>query len=94
MTKLENKIEEFVSNYCWNNLPGDVFWSNDFYKCVLGGVKIAEKENKKRILDLLNKYRSWLSGETTTKLGRSPDFKRETELRAKIEVLQEILNKK
>lgn len=89
-----SKLDAFVSDFCWDNLPGDQLWSNNLLICALGGAKIAEKENKKRILDLLNKYRSWLSEETTAKIGRSSNFKRETELRAKIEVLQELLNKK
>ena len=92
--KIHQKIDNFVADFCWNNLPGDQLWSNNFLECALGGAKIAEDKNKKTILDLLNKYRSWLSEETIAKLGRSSNFKRETELRAKIEVLQEILNKK
>lgn len=53
----------------------------------------AEKEFKKKIRDYYNKYNSWLKEETSPKLGRSPNFKRETELRAKVDCLKEILNK-
>jgi hypothetical protein len=50
----------------------------------------AQKEFKKKILDNLNKYRSWLADETRCKMGRNPNFARELELRSKIEILKEL----
>ena len=55
-----------------------------------------KKENKteKLLKDERNKYQSWLQQLTQCKMGRSnPDFKTETELRAKIELLKELQKK-
>jgi hypothetical protein len=55
-----------------------------------------KKENKteKTLRDLRNKYQSWYQQATQSKMGRgNPDFKYETELLAKIEVLEELKNK-
>ncbi len=54
----------------------------------------AQKEFKKRILDTLNKYRSWYADETRCKMGRNPNYHRELELRSKIEVLESLLKQK
>ena len=53
----------------------------------------AVKEFKKKLKDEYNKYNSWLQQETSSKLDRSPNFKRETELRAKVELLKELIEK-
>lgn len=54
----------------------------------------AKKEFKKKILDELNKYKSWYAQETQCKMGRgNPNLIRETELRSKINVLIELQNK-
>lgn len=53
------------------------------------GFSAHKKEIEKVLLDELNKYRSQHSEETQSKLGRgNPNFKRETELLAKIELLK------
>ena len=63
------------------------------YKYLLGR-NSAEKEIKQQILDLLNKYKSWLQQHTQSKMGRgNPDYKYEVELRAKIDVLIELEKK-
>ena len=45
--KTELKIQQFISDYSWNNLPGDQTWSNNFYSCALGVFEIAQKQFKK-----------------------------------------------
>ena len=55
--------------------------------------KFAQKEIKQQILDLKNKYKSHLQEETNCKIGKSINFVRETELKAKISVLIEIEKK-
>lgn len=75
----------------------DISEAKKIHKSILlyeDGYKSAEKEFKKKIRDCYNKYNSWLKEETSSKLARSPNFKRETELRAKVEVLQQLLNEK
>ena len=60
----------------------------------IAGANSAEKQIKQKLLDLKNKYKSELREETYSKMGkRSPNFKRTTELIAKIELLIEIENK-
>lgn len=57
--------------------------------------KFRAKEDKKHILDLLNKYRSWLQQETQCKMGkRSPNFARELELKSKISILKGVYDSK
>ena len=60
-------------------------------KNYIAGTNFAEKQFKQKILNELNKYRSWLQQETQCKTDRSPNFKRETELKAKVEVLKELI---
>ena len=58
------------------------------------GYNLAEKEIKKKLKDEYNKYNSWLQQETQFKIGRgNPNLIRETELRAKVELLKELINK-
>ncbi len=52
-----------------------------------------KKETAKVLRDSLNKYKSWHAQQTVTKLDRSPNFKYETELLAKIELLKELQKK-
>lgn len=52
-----------------------------------------EDKTEKVLRDTLNKYKSWYQQQTVTKLGRTPDFKYETELLAKIELLEELRRK-
>lgn len=54
---------------------------------------MTEKELKQKLKDSYNKYNSWLQQETSSKLDRSHNFKRETELRAKVELLKELIEK-
>jgi hypothetical protein len=58
------------------------------------GYKLRAKEDKKQILDKLNKYRSWLAEETRSKMGRNPNYQREVELRSKVEILKELYDSK
>jgi len=57
------------------------------------GIKESEVIIRQTILDLKNKYKSHLQQTTQCKLGRTPNFKYETELRAKIQVLTELEKK-
>ena len=54
----------------------------------------AQKEIKKKLKDEYNKYNSWLRQETQFKIGKgNPNLIRETELRAKVELLKELIEK-
>lgn len=57
------------------------------------GFSAHKKETRKILLDELNKYRSWYQQQTVKKLGRTPNFKYETELLAKIELLKDLQKK-
>lgn len=58
------------------------------------GYNLAEKEIKQKLKDEYNKYNSWLQQETYFKIGRgNPNLIRETELRAKVELLKELMEK-
>ena len=53
---------------------------------------LAAQENKKQILDELNKYRSWLQQETQFKVGKgNPNLMREIGLRSKIDILKRLI---
>ena len=54
----------------------------------------AVKEFKKKLKDEYNKYNSCLQQETQFKIGKgNPNLIRETELRAKVELLKELIEK-
>lgn len=91
--KLENELERFTSNYCWENLQGNETWSNNFHNCTVGGAEIARKYFKKIVLDMLNEVRSKAFEERIPKLGRTPNFEKELSYKASIEVLEKLLNK-
>lgn len=57
------------------------------------GYACAKDNYKKTILDLLNKYKSWIAEEKITKLSKTPNYIKQVTLEAKIEILNEILNK-
>ena len=58
---------------------------------VSDGYNFAQKEIKKQLLDKLNHLRSDYQQQTQSKLDKSPNYKRETELLAKIDLLKELL---
>ncbi len=93
MKNKEAKLDEFVTDFCWNNLPGDELWSNEYYRCALGGYETAEKETKKQLRDLKNKYKSWLKDLENVKLTKTINQEEVIKLKSKIEVLNEIENK-
>jgi len=93
MKNKEEKLDEFVTDFCWNNLPGDELWSNEYYRCALGGYEIAEKEIKKQLKDLKNKYSSWLVELQIPKLGKTINQEEVIKLKSKIEVLSELEKK-
>jgi hypothetical protein len=54
----------------------------------------ARKEIEQKILtDTLNKYRSWLSQETSAKLTKTANYERVVSYKAYIEILEELKNK-
>ena len=54
----------------------------------------AQKEMKKKLKDEYNKYNSWLQQETQFKMGKgNPNLIKETELRVKVELLKELIEK-
>lgn len=57
------------------------------------GFSANKLKTEKLVRDLLNKYKSHLQQQTQSKLDRTPNFKYETELQAKISVLNELKSK-
>ena len=55
------------------------------------GVNSARKEIKQKLLDKLNHLRSDYQQQTQSKLDRRPNFRYETELLSKIELLKELM---
>lgn len=90
---MKNELERFTSNYCWENLQGNETWSNNFHNCTVGGAEIAQKYFKKIVLDMLNKHRSYLSELVKVKLDKTLNLEKIELQKARVEVLQEILNK-
>jgi len=82
--------QQLALSYYKEHIEGVPLTQDEVIGAFLVGFNSAEKE----IRDLKNKYKSWLQQETQSKFGkRSPNFKRETELLAKIELLEEIEKK-
>lgn len=90
--KIEEKIDNFVTDFCWTNCPGDIFWSNDFYRCAIKGAKIAEKEYKKKIRDKYNHLNSELKQENKMKLAKVINEERVRELEIQTKLLKELLD--
>lgn len=68
--------------------------ANDAYQQKCSDNFSANKlKTEKSVKDLLNKYKSHLQQQTQSKLDRTPNFKYETELQAKISVLNELKSK-
>ena len=58
------------------------------------GFSAKERIIKQKLKDSYNKYNSWLQQETQFKIGKgNPNLIRETELRAKVELLKELIEK-
>jgi hypothetical protein len=57
------------------------------------GKNSAEKETKKQLKDLKNKYSSWLTTEQGVKLGKTINQEEVIKLRAKLELIQELEKK-
>jgi len=55
------------------------------------GYKLCEKEIKQKLLDKLNHLRSDYQQQTQSKLGRTSNFKYETELQAQITLLKKLM---
>ena len=80
-------------NY-WKELNDECsLWSNEYYRCALAGYEIAEKETKKQLKDLKNKYKSWLKDLENIKLTKTINQEEVIKLKAKIELLNEIEKK-
>jgi hypothetical protein len=59
----------------------------------LAGFNSAEKEIKKQLKDLKNKYSSWLTTEQGVKLGKTINQEEILKLRTKLELIKEIEKK-
>jgi len=91
---LKQSKDQLALSYYKEHIEGVPLTQDEVVGAFLVGFNSAEKEFKKQLRDLKNKYKSWLQQETQSKFGkRSPNFKRETELLAKIELLEEIEKK-
>ena len=55
------------------------------------GYNFAQKEIKQKLLDKLNHLRSDYQQQTQSKLDKSPNYKRETELQAQITLLKDLM---
>ena len=58
----------------------------------IAGYDSAQKQIKKKLLDKLNHLRSDYQQQTQSKLDKSPNYKRETELQAQITLLKDLIN--
>jgi len=87
----EKQINRYVSDWCWNNLGGDIDWDNNVYAHVLKGVEIAEKEFKKKIKDKYNALNSQLQETEHIKLGKRVNLEKVAELKVKLELLKQLM---
>ena len=68
-------------------------YTNGYYG-FLAGFSAKEEIIKQKLKDSYNKYNSWLQQETQFKIGKgNPNLIRETEIRAKFELLKELIEK-
>ena len=93
-----NKITDY-GDHKWNILIEDIKYDlqevkKNYYEDLRmsPGYNLAQKEFKNTLRDEHNKYKSWLQQQTQGKIGRSPNFKIETELRAKVECIKELID--
>lgn len=99
------RVEKFkfeaYTDHKWNILIEDIKYDLETVKKQYyddlkrrSAYKFAEKELKQKLKDSYNKYNSWLQQETQFKIGKgNPNLIRETELRAKVELLKELIEK-
>lgn len=90
--KTKNEIEQFVTQFCWWNLPGDKTWSNNFYECALGGYEIAQEEFKKQLKDKFNHLNSNLKQVNNFKLDKTVNQEARIQLEAQVNLLKELMN--
>ena len=88
---MKNK-EKLAEKYAEGKSSSSVF-REAHIKDFLAGFNSAEKEIKKQIKDLKNKYGSWLVEAQTRKLTKIVDQEEVLKLKAKLEVLQELEKK-
>ena len=85
--------EQLAEKYAKEGVEIDIPYSNGLYYGFLEGFNSAEKEIKKQIKDLKNKFGSWLVEAQTRKLTKIVDQEEVLKLKAKLEVLQELEKK-
>lgn len=85
--------EQLAEKYAKEGVEIDIPYSNGLYYGFLAGFNSAEKEIKKQIKDLKNKYGSWLVETQTRKLTKIVDQEEVLKLKAKLEVLTELEKK-
>ena len=94
------KLSDYT-DHKWNILMEDIKYDLEMVKKQYyddlkrhSAYNFAQKEIKKKLKDEYNKYNSWLRQETQFKIGKgNPNLIRETELRAKVELLKELIEK-
>ena len=92
------KLSDYT-DHKWNILMEDIKYDLEMVKKQYyddlkrhSSYNFAEKEIKKKLKDEYNKYNSWLQQETYFKIGKgNPNLIRETELRAKVELLKQLM---
>ena len=95
------KLTDYT-DHKWNILMEDIKYDLEMVKKQYyddlkrhSAYNFAQKEIKKKLKDEYNKYNSRLRQETQFKIGKgNPNLMRETELRAKVELLKELINEK
>ena len=85
--------EQLAEKYAEEGIEIDIPYSNGLYYGFLEGFNSAEKEIKKQIKDLKNKFGSWLVEAQTRKLTKTINQEEVLKLKSKLEVLQELENK-
>ena len=82
--------ECYLENLKYELREAEKQWYEDLRES--DGYNFAQKEIKQKLLDKLNHLRSDYQQQTQSKLGRSPNYKYETELLSKIELLKELMD--
>lgn len=88
--------DESKWNILMNDLMYDIYQTKIYFIGDLKeseGYNFAKKEIRQKLLDELNKYRSWLQQETQSKMDRrTSNVEKVIGLKAKIELLKQLMN--
>lgn len=102
-TNYRGKLVKYIASYYLCDNTGEEFTTTELDEGNLKSIHHSwvidrnprQKENKteKILIDLKNKYKSWLNEEKVTKLVKTPNYIREVTLQSKIDLIEEIQKK-